>query len=311
MAVQLLASAGFSLALPFLALYLVQQRGVSMSLVGTVMLGAAFASALGQFLGGEGADRLGRRRTLIAALLLRVAAFLGLGSLMALYGPVWAIVLLFLLVRVTGGMAMPPVSALVADFTEQNRVEGYGLLRVGANLGWGAGPALGGFLATFLPYSHLFLLAAGATGLAFLLVLGAVPEPTRPRPASPARELLIALRDRRLLSFLALCFPVFLVAGQLVSTLSVFTVEKLGLSTAQFGGLLTLNGLLVAVAQYPLARGSGRWPRRHVLALGALFYALGYLSFGWVRVYPLMLGSMVVVTLGEMLFAPAALAEAA
>lgn len=311
MAVQLVTSAGFSLALPFLSLYLVQKRGVPMALVGTVMLGAAFASALGQFLGGEGADRLGRRRTLLGALLLRIAAFTGLGALMALSGPVWAIVLLFLAVRLTGGMAMPPVSALVADHTQQNRMEGYGLLRVGANIGWGSGPALGGFLATFLPYSHLFLLAAGATGLAFLLVLAGIKEEARQRMRTGTREVFAALRDRRFLSLLALCFPVFLVAGQLVSTLSVFTVEKVGLSTAQFGGLLTLNGLLVAVAQYPLARATSRWPRHLTLALGALLYGLGYLSFGWVRTFPLMLGSMAVVTLGEMLFAPSSLAVAA
>ncbi|MEN3010098.1 MAG: MFS transporter [Candidatus Bipolaricaulaceae bacterium] len=311
LAAQLVASAGFSLALPFLSLYLVQQRGVPMALVGTVMLGAAFASALGQFLGGEAADRLGRRPTLAAALLLRVAAFLGLGALMALHGPVWAIVLLFLGVRVTGGMAMPPVSALVADRAERNRLEGYGLLRVSSNLGWGAGPALGGFLAASLPYAHLFLLAAGATGLALILVQVGVAEPPRRPPAAPAREVLAALRDRRLLAFLALCLPVFLVAGQMVSTLSVFAVERAGLSPAQFGGLLTLNGFLVAGAQYPLARVSGRWPRRRALALGAGLYGLGYLSFGWVRAYPLMLGAMAVVTLGEMLFAPAALAVAA
>lgn len=311
LAIQLVTSAGFSLALPFFSLYLVQKRGVPMAFVGTVMLGAAFAGARGQILGGEGADRLGRRPTLALALFVRIAAFLGLGTLMALNGPVWAVVLLFLLVRVTGGMAMPPVSAIVADFTERNRIEGYGLLRVGANLGWGAGPALGGYLATFLPYSHLFLLAAAATSLALLLTLLAVPEPA-PRPSgASASELFSALRDRRFLSFLALCFPVFLVAGQLVSTLSVFTVGRLGLSTAQFGGLLTLNGLLVAAVQYPLARASAAWARPWALALGALLYGLGYLSFGWVRAYPLMLGSMAVVTLGEMLFAPASLAVAA
>lgn len=308
--VQLVTSMGFSLALPFLSLYLVQKRDMSTSLVGTVMLGAAFASAMGQFLGGTGADRLGRRFTLASALVLRVAAFSALGILMATNGPIYAIVLLFLLVRVTGGLAMPAVSALVADLTEENRIEGYGLLRVGGNIGWGAGPALGGFLATFLPYSHLFLLAAGATLIALFLVASLVREPKRARAPSD-RGLLAAFRDPRLLIFLALDLPVFLLAGQLVSTLSIFTVERLGLSTAQFGGLLTLNGLLVAVAQYPLARWSARWPRFRVLALGAFLYGLGYLSLGWVQAYPLLLGSMTVVTFGEMLFAPASSATVA
>lgn len=308
--VQLVTSMGFSLALPFLSLYLVQKRGMAMSLVGTVMLGAAFASAAGQFLGGMGADRLGRRLTLGLSLALRVAAFSALGILMYTNGPIYAIVLLFFLVRLTGGLAMPAVSALVADLIEENRIEGYGLLRVGGNIGWGAGPALGGFLATFLPYSHLFLLAAGATVLALFLVVGLIQEPERIKISSE-RGLLAAFRDPGLFVFLALAFPVFLLAGQLVSTLSIFTVEKLGLSTAQFGGLLTLNGFLVAVAQYPLARLSERWPRFRVLALGAFLYGLGYFSLGWVRAYSLLLGSMVVITSGEMLFAPASSATVA
>ncbi len=306
--VQTITSAGFSLALPFLSLYLSRERGVPMSLVGTLMLFAAFASALGQFLGGEASDRYGRKPVLVLSLVLRILAFSATAWLMGSGGPVWGIVLLFLAIRVTGGLTQPPISALFADLVQATRVEGYGLLRVGANVGWALGPALGGYLATFFPYPALFLFGAGVTFLALALAWWAVHDPFG---RAQEKGIRLALGDRNLWTILGLSLPVFLVAGQLVSTLSVFLVGRLGLSEAQFGGLLTLNGLLVVAAQYPLARLVQGWPTRRGLALGALLYALGYLSFGWIRSYSLMILAIGVVTLGEMIFTPVAMAVAA
>ncbi len=307
----MITSAGASLALPFVSLYLTRQRGLPMSLVGTVMLSAAFAEALGQGLGGGFADRFGRRPVLLGSLAFRILTFLAMAWLMASTSTVYAISLAYLAIRVSGGLALPAISALIADFTRAKRVEGYGILRVGANVGWALGPALGGYLASFFPYAVLFVFGAAATSLALVLVAWAVHEPIVHRPQREKRRAPQIFRDRTFLGFLGLSLPVFLVAGQLVSTLSVFLVGRLGLSEAQFGGLLTLNGLLVVAAQYPLARAVQAWPRRWGLALGAFLYAVGYLSFGWVRAYPLMLLAMGVVTLGEMIFTPVAMAIAA
>lgn len=308
---QMITAAGASLALPFVSLYLSRERGLPMSLVGTLMLSAAFAEALGQGLGGELSDRLGRRPVLLGSLTLRALTFLAMAWLMASQRAVYAISLAYLAIRVSGGLAMPPISALIADFTCTKRVEGYGILRIGANVGWAMGPALGGYLAAFFPYPVLFVFGAAATSLAWLLVVLAVHEAPSLHPQKEKKPSLSAFRDRTFLGFLGLSLPVFLVAGQMVSTLSVFLVGRLGLSEAQFGGLLTLNGLLVVVAQYPLARAVQAWPRRGSLALGAFLYALGYLSFAWIRAYPLMLLAMGAVTLGEMIFTPVAMAIAA
>jgi len=308
---QLITSAGFSLALPFLSLYLSRERGLSMSVVGTIMLFAAFVGALGQFLGGDLSDRLGRKPVLLGAILFRILAFMGLAFLVFQEGTIWNIALMYMAVRLSGGLAMPPIFAFVADLTVEKRVEGYGLLRVGMNVGWALGPALGGYLASRFPYAFLFLFGAMAAFLAFLLVLFCVPEPRIRAMAAATRETFTAFKDPDFLPFLGASIPVFLVAGQLVSTLSVFTVTKVGISEAQFGGLLTLNGLLVVVFQYPLARAVQGWPRRAGLALGALLYSLGYLSFGWIRSFPLMLVAMTVITAGEMVFTPVAQTVAA
>jgi MFS family permease len=206
---QLITSAGFSLALPFLSLYLSRERGLSMSLVGTIMLLAAFAGALGQFLGGDLSDRFGRKPVLLGAILFRILVFMGLAFLIFREGRIWGIVLTYMAVRLSGGLATPPVSALLADLTVGKRVEGYGLLRVGANVGWALGPALGGCLASRFPYAFLFLFGAIATFLALLLVLFWVQEPGTRAVAAAARGTFMAFKDPDFLRFLGDVDPRF------------------------------------------------------------------------------------------------------
>ena len=313
-AIQLLTGAGFSLSLPFLSLYLYQERGIPMAAVGTIMLGSAFTAALARVAGGELSDGLGRRPVLLGALSLRVFLFLGLAA--AVHGGlrVGLIAALYLGIRFSGALAMPAISAMVADLSsEAERIRACGILRVGANLGWALGPSVGGFLKAFLPYGALFLLTAAISGVCTLLALLSLRESFRGR--GPRREgfsaLFSSLRDPRFRGFILLSLLVLLVAGQLISTLSVFVVDRLGLSTAHFGSMLTLNGLLVVALQYPLARALEGRRRYRVLALGASLYALGYLSLGWLRSFPALMGAVGVATLGEIVFMPASLAVVA
>lgn len=310
---QLITSAGFSIALPFLSLYLYRDRGLAMTVVGAIALANGVVSALGRVAGGELSDRLGRRRTVLQAVGWRVLLFVGLAALVAVDGPVWAIVGVYLAVRITGALAMSAITAMVADVAGQDqRMEAYGLLRVGGNVGWAAGPALGGFMASSLPYWTLFAATAALTLVACGLLLRHAREPALETEAAPPKQgFREVLSDRRFVAFVAISSLVFVVAGQLVSTVSVFTVDRLGFSEAQFGGLLTLNGLLVVAVQYPLARTLTRFPRRRLLAVGGALYGLGYLVFGLSAAYPVLLGAMVVVTCGEMVFAPNTLAVTA
>jgi len=310
---QLITSAGFSIALPFIALYLHRDRGVAMTVVGAIALANGVVSAVGRVVGGELADRVGRRPTVLGAVGWRVAMFLGLALLVASDGPVWGIAVVFLAVRITGALAMSAITAMVADVAGAGRrMEAYGLFRVGSNVGWAAGPALGGYMALFWPYWTLFATTALITAVAFVLLVRHAREPGRERGvAEPIRAFWDVLADRRFLAFVGISLLVFMVAGQLVSTLSVFIVDRLGLSEAQFGGLLTLNGLLVVLFQYPLARAAARFPRGRILAVGSILYGLGYFAFGWLHAYPALLGAMTAVTFGEMLYAPNALGVAA
>jgi MFS family permease len=143
--------------MPFLSLYLYLERGLSMTMVGLILLAGGLCSAISQAFGGALSDRFGRRPVLFTAVLVSIFIYSGLAVLIGISAPVLAIAIIYIAGRSMLTTAHPVVSAMVADFTSKEKlIEAYGVRRIGGNIGWAAGPAIGGYLATFLPYAWLF-----------------------------------------------------------------------------------------------------------------------------------------------------------
>ncbi len=312
-ALQLCTSASFSICLPFLALYLYQERGLSMTLVGIIFLISGLCAAVTQMVGGVLSDRFGRRLLLLASAGISIFSYSGLAVLIGVSAPVWAIVVAYVTGRSLLATMRPVYSAIVADLSPKEQLtEAYALLRVGGNAGFAAGPAVGGYLLLFLPYAWLFGVAALAAALAFCLILLFLRESFQGAAEQVGfRSMFSVATNRIFLIFTGLSLLVFLTMGQLSSTLSVFTVDRMGFSTAQYGFLLTLNGLIIVLFQYPVARGVNRFVQSSGLILGSLLFGLGYLSLGWVGSFNWALATMVVITAGEIVFSPLTLSVVA
>lgn len=309
MVIQLVASAGFSICLPFLPLYLHQERGLVMTLVGVLFLIGGICSSTTQMVGGVLADRLGRRRLLLGTSIIRMFLYSGLAVLIATSAPVWSIITIYIAGQSAGMMMRPAMTAMVADLSPENQLtETYGLLRVGQNIGWAMGPAVGGYLITFLPYAWLFGVTALSSILTFSLIFLLLRESyVATTDRVDFRSMFTAATDRTFLAFSGLCLLVFMTMGQLGSTLSIFTVDRMGLSTAQYGMLLTANGIIVVLFQYPVARWAGRLTKARGMILGSLFFGIGWLSMGWVQNFGWALASIAIVTAGEITFTPLSL----
>jgi MFS family permease len=308
-ATQFFIAIGFSICIPFLSLHLYQDRGLSMTMVGTIILAAGLCSAASQALGGALSDRFGRRPILLIGALVSVFSFSGLAALIGISAPVWAIAAVYIASRSILTTTRPVISAMVADFTSKERLmEAYGILRIGANMGWAAGPALGGYLATFLPYGWLFGIAPLTCGIVFLIIFFFIRESSHGMSKGVGfRSMLTIANDRPFLIFVVINILLFIVMGQMVSTLSIFTVDMLGFPYAQFGLLLTLNGLIVIFFQYPMTLALRRVAKFRALILGSLLYMFGYLSLGWITQFGWALVAMAVITGGEIIHAPVSL----
>ena len=307
--IQFFTVIGFSICMPFLSLYLYQNRGLSMTEVGMILLAAGLCSAISQALGGALSDRFGRRPILLMATSISIFLYTGLALLIGFSAPVWAIALAYIAGRSMLTIARPVISAVVADFTSKEKLtEAYGILRIGANIGWAAGPAMGGYLATFLPYGWLFGVPVLTSGIISLIVFFFLRESShRTDRRVGFRSILPPAGDRAFLAFTMVNLLLFIVMGQMASTLSIFAVDRVGFSTSQYGLLLTLNGVLVIFFQYPMTLALRQMAKFRALILGSLLYALGYLSFGWITQFGWALGAMAIITTGEIIHSPVTL----
>jgi MFS family permease len=249
---------------PLLALYLTQVRDVSITRTGLVLTLFGLGGALSQPLGGVLADRIGRRRTMVLGLLSSAASLLVLGAVRSLFAISVAVVVYGLCLD----LFRPASRAAVVDLVPPADLPRAVALNFWAiNLGFAVATPLAGALAVH-GYWWLFALDA-ATCVAFAAVLlRGVPE-TRPVRDDTPGSMRDVLADRLML---ALCLGTLLQAVvylQAFVTLPLaFTADEL--STASYGAVLGLNGLLIIVLQ-PLLLGvlAGRADRL-LLWAGAL-----------------------------------------
>jgi MFS family permease len=306
--VQMIVSAGFGAAMPFVSLYLYRELGVSMKVVGTIMLFSALISSAGRIAGGELADRIGRKPLITASMAMRTIIFLVMSYVIYIRASYLTVAVVFLAIRFVGALSQPAISAMVADVVPQERrVEAFGVLRIGGNAGWAVGPAIGGFLIT-ISYWSLFLVTAAASAIGLVIIALFTRESIAALPTERfrLRTIVDAGRDRRFLLFCAFSLLLFMVMGQFASTFSVFTTEFIGIKDVELGFLYTLNGIVVVLLQLPAALLGERLGARRALTLGAVLFAVGYFSVGIAPGFYFLLGSMVVITLGEVIFSPSA-----
>jgi len=301
---------GFAIALPFLSLYLHLELGVSMGVVGMIMMIAALAGAVTMVIGGELSDRIGRKPLMCGSLFVRAIIFLLIAYFMKVKPDFRIISALYILSRMLGSLFMPANDAMLADLVKpKKRVEAYGIMRIGANAGWALGPAIGGALAE-ISYAYLFILSSITSVIAGLLVLIFIKESLVVKKTGDfsLKNILAVRKDVKLLGFCLVSLLVFIVMGQLIAPLSVYTVEHIGISKIQLGYLFALNGLIVVLFQYPttlLIRGISTMK---ILIYSSLIYALGYFLVGFASSFVFLIICIIIITLGEIMHAPSSTA---
>jgi len=312
---RIMTAIGFSISMPYLSLYFHNELGISMTIVGIILMSASIVGALLGVYGGELSDRMGRRWVMVRALLWRSFIFMLMAYVIARNADIYIIAGLLILNSAFGSFFIPASTSYVADLTEEERrTSAYGLLRIGGNLGWALGPMIGGFIVT-IDYAYLFLFTGVCMLIATSILLKfskeSLSESTLLRSKKAGiKEMLSAARDKRFLVFVMICLIIFIAWGQLIFPFAVYTVNRVGITKTQLGVLFSLNGLMVVVFQYFI---TGLVPiKRQLTALwiGSLIYAIGYFTVGVATSFVFLIGSVVVITVGEMIVSPTTMSYA-
>ena len=263
---------------PFLAVYLTQERGLPVATAGAVAAAYGAGAAVASPLGGWLADHMGRRSTMIAALALGGLGMIALGFAR----DVSLILCGTFFVAMVGESYRPALTASVVDLVPPaDRVRAFGLLYWVINLGFSFGLLLGGAMAT---RSFLWLfIGDGLTSIAFALLTWRLVPETRPAPPPGGSAtaggflhgFLAPYRDRAFLGFFLLSVGVLLIFMQHIAALPV-EITRRGVSSAWLGFVLALNGIVIVLLQPFLAPVLGRLDRSRTLAAGAVFVGLGF-----------------------------------
>ena len=308
---RIISATGFSIVIPFLSIYFYLDLGIPMTTIGAVFLVSTGFGALGQIIGGEVADRFGRRNIMILAMSSRALIFVGISLVIYFTNDFLFIAVLVVCSSFVGSLFEPASNAMIADVVSPSkRLEAYGLLRIGQNIGWTLGPLLGGLLAIW-GYSTLYLLTAICSAAVAVIIFLYVRESSR-RDLGRKRlsfKDLKELKDQAAPFLLFSFFSIFLwlVMAQMSSVYSVYSTSEVGMTLTEIGYLYAINGIIVVVLQLPLARYIVRFRMTSVTAVGSLVYAAGYFSVALATDFWMLAGSMVIITLGEVITSPSSM----
>jgi len=306
---------GGAILFPFLTLYVTRRFAVGMTEVGVLFGLYSIASIGGSMFGGALTDRVGRKSMLLFGLVTSALTNLVLGFVGS-FEMFFVVVLFVGLFANAGG---PAGQAMVADLLpEEKRAQGFGILRVVANLAVVIGPAIGGLLAT---RSYLLLFVGDAVtslitaGIVFLAIRETMPALSQGEPQQTVAQTFggywDVVRDTTFMLFIGACILMVMVYFQMNTTLAVYLRDIHGVSEQGFGYIIALNAAMVVLFQFAITRRTSKYRPLILMAVGTLLYAVGFGMYGFVSGYAFFLLAMVIITIGEMLVAPVSQALAA
>jgi MFS family permease len=291
----------------FLVLYL-REKGYSIAEAGFVVSLYGAGNVMAAAVGGLVADRLGRRNAIAISMFSSAATLLALSQA----DEIVLIGALTILAGLTGEMYRPASAALLADLVPAGeRLPAFALNRLAINLGFAAGPATAGLLAD-RSFTYLFV-GDALTSIVFgILALAALPEGVRTRRGEERRGegIRTIARDRAFVFFLVSSILGAFVYFQANATFPLHVKEN-GLSNADYGLLISLNGLAIVLLELPFTSITQRFPAIPTLAAGSILVGLGFALNAWAESLAALAFTVLIWTIGEIVYAPVASAYVA
>ncbi|MBC8770406.1 MFS transporter [Arenibacter sp. BSSL-BM3] len=293
-----------TMVVPFLSLYLTNSLGFTLSDVGWIMSFFGLGAVVGSWLGGKLTDQIGYYKVMVLSLMASGLFFIILQFTTTFVGFCLGIFVLMIL----ADMFRPAMLVALSSYSKpENRTRSITLIRLAINLGFSAGPALGGLIIFALSYNGLFWVDGITCISAGILLLNIL----HPRKAKVLEQIKVTNPTK---AYTDSAFMILLVAMtlfgvaffQLLSTLPLFYKDIHHLTEAEIGLLLGLNGFIIFILEMPLIKWleSSKNSISKLILVGVLLIALSFIVInltGWVGA--LILG-MILMTVGEMIVFP-------
>ncbi|MCR8666143.1 MFS transporter [Aestuariibaculum sp. M13] len=293
-----------TMVIPFLSLYLKEDLHFSVSQVGWIMSAFGLGSVVGSWIGGKLTDKIGYYKVMVRSLLATGVLFVLLQFLNTF---VSICVGIFIVMMVADAFRPAIFVALNAYSKPENKIRSLTLIRLAINLGFSAGPAIGGMIITGLGYSGLFWVDGITCAIAALVMIKVL----NPKKAKVLDEIkndnpVSAYKDHAFLVFFIAMVLFGIVFLQYFSSITIYYKDVHLLSEFEIGLILGLNGFVIFIFEMPLIKWleNTAFTKLWLVFFGAVLTGISFLILNFTSWTGILVIGMLLVTFGEMIAFP-------
>lgn len=294
--------------MPLLTIILREKIGLTEQMTGFFISMSGFLFMPASMLGGKLADVVGRKKVIVLFDLLAIILY----TICGFMEPTMNMIYVLMLAGASMTAAGPAHDSLMADLTTpENREGAYSLSYMGWNIGFAAGPAIGG--ALYENHLRLVFIGDAFTALVALILITffvretigdtkkEFKDETRVLEKREGGSIFAVLLRRPILIYFALVVLGFnFVYSQWSYMMPMHILEKYPLHKAEYyGRLASFNGIVVMLFTPLITRLMYKIKNIRRMVYGGILYALGFGMLGVLNTIPYFVASVFIFTLGE------------
>ena len=293
-----------TMVIPFLSLYLNESLQFSMSDVGVILSFWGIGSVFGTWLGGKLTDVFGYYKVMFSSLIITGLLFVLLQWVTSFYGFCLGI----LLVMLAADTFRPAMFVALSAYSKpENKTRSVTLIRLAINLGFSAGPAVGGYIITVLDYSGLFWVD-GITCILAALLLIKVLNPKRVTILDEVKveNPVSVYKDKTFWVFFFAMVLFGFTFMQYFSTMPLYYKNITKLTELEIGILMGFNGFFIFLFEMPLISWleHKKFSKIALVLIGLFLVSISFLVLNMTNWIGIVVVGILLMTIGEMVAFP-------
>lgn len=293
-----------TMVIPFLSLYLNKSLDISIPNIGWIMSFFGLGSLVGTWIGGKLTDKIGYYKVMFVSLVLTGIFFVILQYITTFEGFCIGI---FLVMLVADAFRPAMFVALSAYSKPKNKTRSVTLIRLAINLGFSAGPAIGGLIITGIGYQGLFWVDGVTCVLAAVLLVQVLhPKKAKIQDEVKVENPISVYSDKAFWVFFVAMFIFGFVFLQYFSTMPLYYKDAHHLSELEIGLLMGFNGFFIFLFEMPLIKWleDSKKAKVKLIAIGLFLVAMSFVVLNLTSWIGILIFGMFLMTIGEMIAFP-------
>jgi len=293
-----------TMVIPFLSIYLTEDLKLTLENVGWIMTAFGLGSFVGTWIGGKLTDKIGSYKVMVRSLLTTGFLFIALQYLNTFA----SLCIGIFLVMLVADMFRPAMFVALSAYSKpENKTRSVTLIRLAINLGFSAGPAIGGIIITTIGYGGLFWVDGITCILATMVLINVLnPKKSKVLDDINIKNPVSAYSDKPFMIFFFAMMLFGIVFLQYFSTMPLYYRQEHMLSEIEIGLLLGANGLFIFLFEMPLIKWleNTRYTKTGMMFFGAILTGLSFIILNFTNWSGILIIGMLLMTVGEMIAFP-------